>query len=148
MVRTVLVCVVCFLSSSFVPRARGDFTGAITDLGNAMFNIGVDDAVNSVPGLTWNEDECLRPPCGDGWKGEPTTAINCPAPHTSPVWFSGDFDFMGLLGDLFFAGLAMGRGQPSLTKSKSVSTGITKVSTLCWSSSKAWVSRLIMKRLC
>ena len=55
----VLLCVVCFLSSSFVPRARGDFTGAITDLGNAMFNIGVDDAVNSVPGLTWNENECL-----------------------------------------------------------------------------------------
>ena len=90
----VLLCVVCFLSSSFVPRARGDFTGAITDLGNAMFNIGVDDAVNSVPGLTWNEDECLRPPCGDGWRSQPTTAIDCPVPHTSPVWFSGGFDFM------------------------------------------------------
>ena len=91
----VLVCVVCFLSSSYVPRARGDFTGAITDLGNAMFYGGnVDDVVNTVPGLNWNENECLRPPCGDGFRGEPTTAIDCPAAHTSPVWFSGGFDFM------------------------------------------------------
>ena len=49
------------------------------------------------------------------WKGEPTSAIDCPAPHTSPVWFSGSFDFMQVLGDVFFAGLAIG-GKPSLKK--------------------------------
>ena len=115
-----------FLALS-LPRARGDFTGAITDFGNQMFNMfGVDDAVNSVPGLTWNEDECLRPPCGDGWRGMPTTAIDCPAPHTSPVWFSGGFDFMQFLGDIFFA--AAVTGKPSLLKSKSASTGVTKLS--------------------
>ena len=34
---------------------------------------------------------------------------------------------MGFLGDLFFAGMAVG-GKPSLKKSKSVSTGATKLS--------------------
>lgn len=107
-------------------EVEGDATGSITDFGNQMFNIGVDDAVNSVPGLAWNADECLRPPCGDGWRNMPTTAIDCPAPHTSPVWFSGSFDFTQFLGDIFFA--AAVTGKPSMKKSKSASTGVTKVS--------------------
>ena len=41
--------------------------------------------------------ECLRPPCGDGWSeiggryGDPKGQV-CPEPNMSPVWFSGSWD--------------------------------------------------------
>ena len=48
------------------------------------------------------EHACLRPPCGQGWVAEPAEAIECPVPHTSPVWFSGKVDWEQVGSDIFF----------------------------------------------
>ena len=66
--------------------------------------------------------ECLRPPCGDGWSeiggryGNPEGQV-CPEPNMSPVWFSGSFDYKQ-----WFASIGLGAVFGSAFPSKVYST--------------------------
>ena len=81
-----------------------------------------------VPSEMEVEHACLRPPCGQGWVSEPAEAIECPVPHMSPVWFSGEVDWDQVGADLFFGAVANGGdGVPTQVKSvKSARTGKIK----------------------
>ena len=61
--------------------------------------------------------ECLRPPCGDGYSeiggryGNPDGQV-CPEPNMSPVWFSGSFDVKQWFASIGL-GAAFGSTQPT-----------------------------------
>ena len=114
MVRTVLLCVVCFLSLVA--------SGTANYYGDPQSDAGWIPKQNEV------FHECMRPPCGQGWVAEPAEAIECPIPHTSPVWFSGAVDWDQVGSDVFFGALANGGdGVPTQVKSvKSARTGKIK----------------------